>query len=430
MQIYQRYKVEIWIFLLAFGLRFLYAIFVLLFFGEHGFISHSDTVYFYLRGAENLLNHHIFSLNTNPPYMPNTYHTPLYTFFVALFLWLKLPLFSIIFVQNLMAGAISVLIYRIGIILFSSERIGFWAAVLTALEPASIYWNNLLMSDYLFTFLFVLACYYFFIKRYYTFALCLGLATLTRPTSLYFLPLFMLLMIFEEFKIQKSWPHLPWRWMVITILIFLAVLFPWALRNKIVFDTWNLSSAEWYNLYSILTQQFADAEGFELPKPQLPQNYPNPETFHHDPANIPFYKNHFWQIVKERPFEYAKFHTTLALKSRLVNYYDYLVEYVLKAKFPNLFSSFIGEFIYFLTALGWFFWMAIYVLMSASLFYAKQRACLIMFLAMVAMIMFSAGATGAFGVDGSRFIMPLAPFMFLFAGAGFGFIYNRLKYVF
>src|SRR3989344_3910685 len=109
----KRHKTEIFIFLLAFGLRFLYAILVLFFFGEHGFIAHSDAFSFYLRGADNLINHHIFSLNTNPPYMPDAYRTPLYTFFVAGFLWLKLPLISVIFLQNIMAGLISVFFYRI-----------------------------------------------------------------------------------------------------------------------------------------------------------------------------------------------------------------------------------------------------------------------------------------------------------------------------
>ena len=429
-QVYRKYKVEIFIFLLAFGLRFLYAIFVLIFFGEHGFIAHSDAIWFYLHGAENLVDRQIFSLSVDFPYMPDAYRVPLYTIFVAFFLWLKLPLFWIIFVQNVIAGFISVFIYRIGGLLGFSYGINLFAAILTALEPASIYWNNLLMSDYLFTFLFILACYYFFLKRFYFFALILGLATLTRPTSLYFLPLFMLLIIFENFKIREIRFHLPWRQIAVTTLIFFAILFPWLLRNKIVFNTWQLTSASWYNLYGILTQKFAAEEGFQLPRPVPPAGYPHPENFGYDFANVPFYKNHFWEIVKERPFEYIKFHAALAFKSRLVNYYKYLVDYVIQPKFPNLLSSFSGALIYFLTALGWFFWIAVYVLMAASLFYKGQRARIIVFSSMVGIIMFTAGSTGAFGADGSRLIMPLAPFMFLFAAAGFNFIYNRLKYVF
>src|SRR3989338_8748057 len=202
-------KTEIFLFCLAFGVRFLYAIFVQLKFGSHGFLAYSDALSFYLQGAENLINHHIFSLNTNPPYMPDTYRTPLYTFFVAFFLWFKSPFFLIIFAQNIMAGFISVLIYRIGLLLNFSYGVSVFAAILTSLEPASIYWNNLLMSDYLFAFLFVLACYEFFIGRYYWFGALMGLATLTRPTSLYFLPFFLL------------FPKLEWRKFIVAAAIFL-----------------------------------------------------------------------------------------------------------------------------------------------------------------------------------------------------------------
>src|SRR3989338_88207 len=160
-------KTEILIFCLAFGVRFLYAVFVQLKFGSHGFLAYSDAMSFYLQGAENLINHHIFSLNTNPPYMPDAYRTPLYTFFVAGFLWLKLPLISVIFLQNIMAGLISVFFYRICRLLGFPYGVNLFAAVLTALEPASIYWGNLLMSDYLFAFLFVWSVYEFFMARYY-----------------------------------------------------------------------------------------------------------------------------------------------------------------------------------------------------------------------------------------------------------------------
>ena len=107
-----------------------------------------------------------------------------------------------------MAGFISVLIYRIGQILNFPYSVSVWAAVLAALEPASVYWNNLLMSDYLFAFLFIWSVYEFFMARYYSFALLLGLATLTRPTSLYFFPLFLLVMLLK--KISSCNKRIAW----------------------------------------------------------------------------------------------------------------------------------------------------------------------------------------------------------------------------
>jgi len=47
--------------------------------------------------------------------LPDAYRPPLYTLLVAAFLYLKLPLFSVILFQNILGGLSSVLIYRIGI---------------------------------------------------------------------------------------------------------------------------------------------------------------------------------------------------------------------------------------------------------------------------------------------------------------------------
>src|SRR3989344_1962568 len=93
----KKYKIEILLFLLGFGIRFLYALFVQLKFGSHGFLAYSDAFSFYLRGAQNLISHHPFSLGTHVPYLPDAYRPPLYSLLVAGFLYFKLPLFSILF---------------------------------------------------------------------------------------------------------------------------------------------------------------------------------------------------------------------------------------------------------------------------------------------------------------------------------------------
>lgn len=408
------YKTEIWIFLLAFGIRFLYAVFVQIKFGSHGFLAYSDAFSFYFRGAENLVKYHIFSLNSAPPYMPDAYRTPLYTFFVAFFLWLKLPLFSIIFVQNLMAGFISVFIYRIGRLLSFSYGTNLFAAIFMSLEPMSIYWNNLVMSDYLFAFLFLLAFYKFIFRKYYSFSFIFGLAALTRSIVVYIFPLFLIIMIFKNFSLRK---------IILTILIFLAVLFPWALRNKIVFNTWQLSSASWYNL-NVVMEQFARENGFILPAPKLPLDYPNPQTFAYDPVNSPFYKQHFFEIFREHPLAYVKFHSELAFKSLIRNHYEYLANYVIKPKLPKLFSGISASVIALGVKIGGLAWILIYILALFSFFEIKSRPW---FLLIFAIILFNAFSLGAlvsvgFGSDVSRYDFPTAPLLFLFAGAGFNYI--------
>lgn len=412
---FKQHKTEVWIFLLAFGVRFLYAIFVQFKFGSHGFLAYSDAFSFYLPLAKNLIENGIFSMYSAPPYVPDAYRTPLYPLFIAGFLWLKLPLFAIIFAQNIMAGVMAVLIYRIGILIFDppagGRNIGLFTAILMSLEPMSIYWNNLLMSDYLFALLFVLAFYYFILKRYYLFAFIFGLAALTRSIGFYWFPVFLLFLLLSN-------PIAKWKNVFFAILIFLTVLFPWVLRNKTVFDTWQLSSASWYNLYPNVTGQFAEYNGFTLPLP-VGDLY--------DPTHIPFYKEHFWEIFSAQPLGYLKFYTSLVLKSLSKNPYFYLTNYVLKPKLPQFFYGNIEKLISAAAVALWVVWAAIYLLALLSFFEKKRRFWFVLIFLIFWANAASVGALGL-GADMSRYILPLAPFIFLFAGAGIGIIYNKFKY--
>ena len=430
-------QTEVLIFSLAFGVRFIYGLAVLIFFGEHGFVSHSDAFSFYVRGAENLINQHIFSLNTNAPFMPDAYRTPLYTSLVALFLWLGLPLYCLIFTQNILAGAVAVLVYRISNILFNNHRIGLWAAILTSLEPLSWHWNNLIMSDFLFMFFFVWAMYKFFLKDYYWFAFLMGLATLTRPLSLYFFPLFILAAAIDYcmaarcpadsrrqyFGHQAAGTLI--KKFIIATLIFLAIIFPWMLRNKITFDTWQLTSAFWYNLYALVGRIFAEQNSIVAPMPTVPAGYPNPQNFIYDFVNVPFYQQHFFEIFFVNPLSYLKFHFMLSFQSLFVNYYDNFIQYVLMAKFPSLALGFIGQAIYSLSNVLLGLWVIIYTLFALAFFDKRARLWWLVFASILFFIMLTHGVSGLYGLDGSRFFMPVAPFIFMFAAKAITNIVNR-----
>lgn len=375
-------------------------------FGAQGFLAYSDAFSFYLPLAKNLVENHVFSMGSVQPYVPDAYRTPLYPLFLASLLWFKLPIFAIIFAQNILAGFMAVLIYKIGLEIFNSKNISLFAAVLISVEPMSVYWGNLLMSDYLFAFLFILAFYHFVLRRYYWFALFFGLATLTRSVGLYFFPLFLIIML---------WRRVGWKKIIVSAALFLAVLFPWMLRNKIVFDTWQLSTASWYNLYGVVTSIFADREGFILPRP---------ESLPYDPASVPFYKEHFFEIFKERPWAYAKFYASVVRESLSKNPYFYLANYVLRPKLPQLFDGNFGKWIFAAAAAVWAFWALLCAFALFGFFEKKARTwfylVFLIFLANAA----SVGALGL-GADMSRYMLPLTPFILLFAGAGFNFIYKK-----
>lgn len=420
-------KTELIIFGVAFGVKFVYGLAVQLIFGSHGFASHSDAFSFYLRGAENLVNHGIFSLNTNAPFMPDAYRTPLYTLLVAGTIWLGWPLYSLIFVQNLLAGAVGVLAYRLGLIVSSSRKVALFAALLTIFEPLSFHWNNLLMSDYAFMFFLIFAIYEFFRGRLYLFAFLLGLATLTRPMSLYFFPLLVLASMWQEYRAGRNWQKINWGKFFIAALIFLLVIFPWALRNKIVFSTWQLTTAFWYNLYELVMQKFAAAQGIAAPDPIVPPDYPNSQNFVYDFQNVGFYQQNFWRIFWAHPLAYTVFHARLAVESLFVNYYDNFITFVLKAKMPQLFANWAGwsgSLIYSLGKIFWGLWMAACALAVVAFGQRNVRLWWLTFAAMTVFIMLTHGVSGLYGLDGSRFFMPVAPFVFIFAGIGAKFLYE------
>src|SRR5258708_13238459 len=183
-----RYKVEIFIFAVAFFIRALYAIAVQLSAGAHGFIAFSDADIFYNRIACNLIQHHVFSLSTSAPFYLDTFHTPLYPLFIAAFYWLNIPILWVVLVQDVFAALMCVLIYRVGMELTSSAPIAILAGAIASVEPMSIYWSGLLMSDVLFAFGVTLSVYLLARQRTGLSAFVLGVSALLRPIALFFLP--------------------------------------------------------------------------------------------------------------------------------------------------------------------------------------------------------------------------------------------------
>lgn len=243
---YKKYRLEILAFFAVFLFRVLYSVVVYAHAGGHGFISFSDAEMF-LHQARNLLEHGVMSHFSTPPFLPDPLRTPLYIWFLAALLWLKVPLFGMVTVQNILAGFSGVLLFRIGKIHFGAPRAAFVAALLFGAEPMSVYWNNLLMSDAVFAFLFIVAVYLFLEKRWYLGAATLGITTLAKPAALYYLPVF--LMFIAMILYSRAEIRLVIKKILVASVIFTAVIFPWVLHNKVVFDRWGLSTAGWLNLY-------------------------------------------------------------------------------------------------------------------------------------------------------------------------------------
>ena len=282
------------------------------------------------------------------------------------------------------------------------------------------------MSDYLFTFLFIFGCYKLFQKNYPVFGLMLGLATLVRPISLYFFGILLAAAAINEFWIEGRTLRSFGRPFLISALLFFIILFPWMARNKILFNTWQLSSSFWYNLYLRPMGEFAQTKGFSIAMPVLPVNYPNPEAFIYSFQSASFYKQQFLAIFEEYPLEYSQFHFKLAAKSLMANQYNYLANYVLRPELPRLFSGVGNALIMTAVAIGGVFWLVSYGLMLWSFVERPRRVYLAAFLAILVFTALSLGTLGGGqDADMSRYLMPLWPIIFLFALAGIGDLYNR-----
>lgn len=182
--------------------------------------------------AVNLATGHGFSLN---PDVPTPRRAPGYPFFLAAVYyvfghaWLPVRL-----LQALLGALTCLLAFRTAERLFG-ERAGPAAGWLLALYPPLVPYAGLLLTETLFTFLLAAAAMFWVYgaerKSPWDFALaglCLGLATLTRPVTLFF-PALLLLAAALRPGLARLWPAL--------LVAFLLALAPWSARNYRLWGT-------------------------------------------------------------------------------------------------------------------------------------------------------------------------------------------------
>jgi 4-amino-4-deoxy-L-arabinose transferase-like glycosyltransferase len=188
--------------------------------------------------AKNLVKHHEFAVTTGSL---TSIRPPLYPAFLA-------GVYSIAGIENFQAvrflqAVLSLLtlaiLYRLGAEVYS-QGVGNWLAGLYAFYPSLLGYNNLILTETLFTFLFVLTCYCLIhalqvglLRWLMAGALAMGLTALTRSVLWLFPPVFGLFLLFAW---KGPFFH---RLMAIVsfTVIFGIVLAPWAIRNTRLHET-------------------------------------------------------------------------------------------------------------------------------------------------------------------------------------------------
>ncbi|MGP8216684.1 MAG: ArnT family glycosyltransferase [Bacteroidia bacterium] len=233
---------------------------------EKGVIFTGDPVE-YESLAENILHYHTYAgafdtlnvqLNSNllkigdKMNYADTYRLPGYPVFLAIVYYISgIKPFVAIFLQILLNIISVVLIYRITLLLFNIIEVAIIAGLLFAIDIHSIYVANLLYSDTLFIFFFLLSLYIFVtglqkksVRKFIISAIFMGLACLTRPVTI----LYPFILTFILFLYNKQ----QWKWvlkiMAFYCLITYIMVGTFVLRNHITYGKWELTSEDGFAL--------------------------------------------------------------------------------------------------------------------------------------------------------------------------------------
>jgi 4-amino-4-deoxy-L-arabinose transferase-like glycosyltransferase len=203
-----------------------------------------------------LLAGHGFSWSTAPPYEPDSVRTPLYPLLiVGLFLIFKS--YKILFLLQVLLGSLTcVLAWLIAKSFLREEWAAATVGVLLALEPLNAYLTGVILTETVFTFLFLLMVWLFL--RYVQnkslaflalVSFLIGVSVLVKPTIQY-LPILLLplLWLVEGRRFTKKlFVHA-----AVLVGVFLLVISPWLYRNEILFNNASLVVQPVSNLYAYL----------------------------------------------------------------------------------------------------------------------------------------------------------------------------------
>ncbi len=250
-----RHKVVLGIFLLALFVRLVYLGISIEANGGgllHA-ISGADDYYVV---SQNLIEGHGLSRSDGLPYEPYSFRPPLYHFFIAGTYHLLGGWWGVILAQILIASFLPLLGMRLASYLVESRKLQMLVGVILAIEPSGIRYSTVFYSEtlsILFFFAALWALFAYFKDKRLTLivlsALFMGIATLTRPTTLY-VPIIVVAVLLWESRTLIS--RRVWAAAGVYIAIFLLVLSPWVYRNYSIFGVAAVSPQTGVALYMTL----------------------------------------------------------------------------------------------------------------------------------------------------------------------------------
>lgn len=371
--------------------------------------------------AYNLSKGYGFSLN---PKVPTPIRAPFYPFFLSGIYFLFGQNYTIVrIIQGILSAFLCIIIYYIAKNIFS-KKVAMISAGILALYPVLIVYIGLILTETLFTFLFAISIllliqgvnkiniYYFALSGFF-----LGIATLTRPVTLLFPLLILLVIVLTKKKLFISW--------CILIFVFSLTLVPWLIRNYNLFGSFRLCSiSTGYGLFTSGNM----AKGYTFDESyakyaELCKQYPEPTIF--IPKQSPAielekklqkegiflikenFKNYILVVIKRLPRFWWTSHSSVFGVDRSIS------EYLQSKNYLHLFIR-IG-------LLGFHGIILVFALVGIILSLSHWRSALILF---VILIYFTCHITFDFV---PRYHLPAIPYIFIFTSVALENIYKRLR---
>lgn len=179
------------------------------------------------------------------------FRTPGYPFFLALIYYIAgVKPWIVIPVQMLLTICMIFLVYHIGKYVFN-ENIAVISAILFTINPLVIYYSTTILTETLFSFVFLLSILFLIkgvseerISLLYVSGILLGTSALIRPITQFF-PVITAIVI-------ASWPKrrisFKIKGLLSLLIIFYITISPWLIRNYVKYNHFKLSSFQGFNL--------------------------------------------------------------------------------------------------------------------------------------------------------------------------------------
>tara|TARA_B100000925_G_scaffold216119_1_gene165273 strand:- start:12457 stop:13662 length:1206 start_codon:yes stop_codon:yes gene_type:complete len=210
---------------------------------------------------------------------PTAYVGPGYSFFISLIYKLFGVKIEFIRLAQILIDSLSCLILMILVhVLTDREKYTFFVGLIYAFFPFFIYQTGLLISETLFLFLLLIYFLVYSFARsssnlsfYFLSGLFLGMSCLTRPNALILFCIFPLILFFLENHKRKQYLLSS----SLVLLGSLIIIFPWILRNYILFNQFIPISSVVFNTVEDTT---GAATGFmDLILKKISYTFSNPE---------------------------------------------------------------------------------------------------------------------------------------------------------